>query len=487
MQLRLVALVLFVVLAGCSPEPEAPFIVLPDTRPPELIYATSLGRWSDQLAELPGIDPTSVIPIPQFESNGEPGPGATSAWARDSWLFLRRGEVPAVLLMPGNDAFHAWIADRFPAVPVATRTAAQRGWPDQRYDAGGNVLASPPLGDKYPHGRLIVGAGLQDEIRTFLACQKVQAGPDGRLIAVDTSALRTGHVDEIIGFVPAAGTPPFRLVLPDPAAALELLRNVPRDRAIFYTEGSREAIGRVTRAGTRYVDDADRDFSEAKWRYVRIIAGTGTGQIGRIAKAEACRLWVDKVWDLRGRPPSDSPTRALQAALNGQAESMPIWIEVPDGTSRYLVVEGSQLWLDGAGEPVPAIITAGELADDKAIADAAERSAKRIAAAKDVLRRELGIGAEHILRLPVLHIDDGEGGDAWCLTPNPVNLLNLGRLVVVLKTFGPRTNPPDDATDVLARAIHTALAPRDVRFLDGWDALHRDNGGPRCGTNVLRR
>ena len=218
-----------------------------------------------------------------------------------------------------------------------------------------------------------------------------------------------------------------------------------------------------------------------------IIAGAGTGQVGRIAKAAAHRLWVDKVWDLRSRPPADSPTRTLQAPLNGQAASMPIWIEVPDSTSRYLLVEGSQHWLDGAGEPIPAVITAGELANDKAIADAAARFDKRVAAIESLLCRELGIRSDHVLRLPVLHIDNGRGGDAWCLTPNPVNLLNLEGLVIVLKTFGPRTNPADDSTDVLAHAIRTALAPRDVRFLDGWDALHRDNGGPRCGTNVLRR
>lgn len=487
MRISLVGIALCGTLAGCSPEPEAPFVVPPETRPAELVCATSLGNWADRIAALPGVAPASVVPIPQFEPSGEPGPGATSAWVRDSWLFLRRSAIPAVLLLPGNDAFHAWIADRFPIVPLAARTAAERGWPAQRYDAGGNIIASPPLGRRHPHGRLIIGARLQDEIKGFLARQAVQTGPDGRLIEVDTSALRTGHVDEIIGFVPATDPPGFRLILPDSSAALALLRSTPRDRALFYTEGSREGTGRITAAGTRYVQDDGRDLSEANWRYVRIIGGTGAGQVGRIAKVEKHRLWIDKVWDLRGRHPANSPTQALQAALNGQAESMPIWIEVPDDTSRYLVAEGSQHWLDGAGEPVPALITAGELADDKAIADAAARSEKRIAAVEGLLLRELGIGAGHVLRLPVLQIDDGEGSDTWCLTPNPVNLLNLGGLVVVLKTFGPRTAPPDDSTDVLARAIRTALAPRDLCFLDGWDALHRNNGGPRCGTNVLRR
>jgi hypothetical protein len=59
----------------------------------------------------------------------------------------------------------------------------------------------------------------------------------------------------------------------------------------------------------------------------------------------------------------------------------------------------------------------------------------------------------------------------------------------MLAPFGPRRGEGEGATDVFVEEWTRALAGIGVRpvFLDGWNALHRLDGGARCGTNVLRR
>jgi hypothetical protein len=54
--------------------------------------------------------------------------------------------------------------------------------------------------------------------------------------------------------------------------------------------------------------------------------------------------------------------------------------------------------------------------------------------------------------------------------------------------FGPRRKPADPESDVFRQAWKVAFASLGLRaqFLDGWDGLHRLDGGARCATNVLR-
>jgi hypothetical protein len=100
------------------------------------------------------------------------------------------------------------------------------------FDGGGNLEVSPPVtlksGKRYPWGRIYYGPGrsfgtaaeqaIDPDLKAFLNAQVVQ-----KPFEVDTAWLAVGHVDEIISFVPAPGSPGFKLLLASPRYAYEIL------------------------------------------------------------------------------------------------------------------------------------------------------------------------------------------------------------------------------------------------------------------------
>ena len=91
----------------------------------------------------------------------------------------------------------------------------------------GNLEATPPFTDRQGHrfryGRLITGKqgelSMHPGVLRFLEAQGVQWPP----IVVDTSWLAIGHVDEVVNFVPAKTRAGFKVLLPSPKTARELL------------------------------------------------------------------------------------------------------------------------------------------------------------------------------------------------------------------------------------------------------------------------
>ena len=91
----------------------------------------------------------------------------------------------------------------------------------------GNIEATPPhtdrLGRRFPYGRVITGKqrelAMHPGVMRFVEAQGVQWPP----IVVDTSWLSIGHVDEVVNFVPAKGKAGFKVLLPSPKAARDLL------------------------------------------------------------------------------------------------------------------------------------------------------------------------------------------------------------------------------------------------------------------------
>ncbi|MCK6556305.1 protein-arginine deiminase domain-containing protein [Candidatus Binatia bacterium] len=86
-------------------------------------------------------------------------------------------------------------------------------------DAAGPSLPSHP---RAPFGKIILGdctpRPAHDDFRKFLLAQKVQP-----VLALDTSWLSVGHVDEFLSFVPASSGKPFRLLIASVWAMDELL------------------------------------------------------------------------------------------------------------------------------------------------------------------------------------------------------------------------------------------------------------------------
>jgi len=91
----------------------------------------------------------------------------------------------------------------------------------------GNLEVTPPFTDRqgrlFPYGRVITGKqaelGMHPAVMKFLEAQEMQWPP----IVVDVSWLMIGHVDEVVNFVPAKTKAGFKVLLPSPDAAREML------------------------------------------------------------------------------------------------------------------------------------------------------------------------------------------------------------------------------------------------------------------------
>jgi hypothetical protein len=97
------------------------------------------------------------------------------------------------------------------------------------------------------------------------------------------------------------------------------------------------------------------------------------------------------------------------------------------------------------------------------------------------VRSALRLPESNALRLPAIFLTPGEDATcAFALTPSLVNLPTIGDAIVLLRPFGPRRDPADDATDVLLAAARSALrhAGGTSHFLDGWDALTGTTAAP---------
>ena len=102
----------------------------------------------------------------------------------------------------------------------------QAGWNDWY----GNIEATPPhtdrQGRRFPYGRVITGKHdgftMHPGVLKFLEAQGVQWPP----IVVDTSWLVIGHIDEVVNFVPAQSKAGFKVLLPSPKAAREMLEKL---------------------------------------------------------------------------------------------------------------------------------------------------------------------------------------------------------------------------------------------------------------------
>jgi Protein-arginine deiminase (PAD) len=133
----------------------------------------------------------------------------------------------------------------------------------------GNLEATPPYTDRqgqvFPFGRIITGKqrelAMHPGVMGFLEAQGVQWPP----ITVDTTWLLIGHVDEVVNFVPAKGKPGFKVLLPSPKAARDmlevLLEKGLQETPVFAETEDEMTLGklRMTIAGTSEnlaIDDA---------------------------------------------------------------------------------------------------------------------------------------------------------------------------------------------------------------------------------------
>jgi protein-arginine deiminase len=142
--------------------------------------------------------------------------------ARAGLSGLRKGSGPSAAMLDQQVAMWLRRQGVVTVTPGIPRKNAR--WNDWY----GNVEATPPhtdrQGRRFPYGRVITGKQheftMHPGVLKFLEAQEVQWPP----IVVDTSWLAIGHVDEIVNFVPAKAKAGFKVLLPSPKAAREMLK-----------------------------------------------------------------------------------------------------------------------------------------------------------------------------------------------------------------------------------------------------------------------
>ncbi|MBG0564859.1 protein-arginine deiminase family protein [Actinoplanes aureus] len=131
------------------------------------------------------------------------------------------------------------------------------------FDSTGNLEATPPVtvgGKHYPFGRVYFGPGrgadtFDPKVRDFLRAQIVQDP-----IEVNTGWLSVGHVDEVISFVPAPSGKGFKLVLPSPRRAYEILDKLKATHGSEPILKGRKLLVRFPAPGDTLVERTISDF-----------------------------------------------------------------------------------------------------------------------------------------------------------------------------------------------------------------------------------
>ena len=359
-------------------------------------------------------------------------------------------------------------------------------------DLGGNIELMPPTA-RWPLGRVLVGDTISPKLLRFLDDQGLQ---DPFQIGVEW--LRVGHVDEALAIVP--GEEGWTLVVADPTQARSLLGPLAPD-AVFFARG-RSAGGLELEASagsseTELMDSLGTDFRRPEWdsmKYVRIYEGTGAGQVARIASRGKGTLTVDKVWQTPTRASDmgfsgfrDSAVDSVTGLIDGiSAPPRGRWSEVPDATSRYVLVEDTLFWLDAVGREVPAVISVHEVRSDSLMWALNEEAASRL---DDIVRRISQAAGEevNVVRVPDFFMgsfvpDTKVIEDAFAFAPALANLQVAGGRVFFGQGYGPR----DANGDAVLQGGFAALMPGPVHAIDGWDRYHRWTGNVHCFTYVKR-
>lgn len=127
-----------------------------------------------------------------------------------------------------------------------------RGKSAEWIDWYGNLEVSPPVkakGRDFRNGRIYAGTqaerAMHPEVIKFLEAQ----GAQGPVLWLDTSWLVIGHVDETVSWVPSKVGAPFRMMIPSPRLAVEIIK-----------QAEQHAPGGILNRGTKREGDKPGEF-----------------------------------------------------------------------------------------------------------------------------------------------------------------------------------------------------------------------------------
>jgi protein-arginine deiminase len=143
------------------------------------------------------------------------------------------------------------------------RKGSDRGRSAEWIDWFGNLEVSPPLaagGREYPFGRAYAGTqgvrAMHPDVIRFLDAQSVQ----GPVLWLDTSWLLIGHVDETVSWVPSRIGRSYRMIVPSPRLALEILAKAEADApGCILNRGTKRPMDKPGESSERTVAEALAD------------------------------------------------------------------------------------------------------------------------------------------------------------------------------------------------------------------------------------
>ncbi|MDT0343649.1 protein-arginine deiminase family protein [Streptomyces litchfieldiae] len=186
-----------------------------------------------------------------------PGPDGTAHRMR---VLLRSADVMpegSSADFPLRDAGRsAFTVLRGPGTAVLQQYDADRVGDDEHsalwgsFSSTGNFLVAPP-DERFPAGRVLYGSNLELAAPDATFTRLLQAQHEQEPLAVDTSWLAVGHIDEFLSFVPAGTERGWAAVVADPELGRDLLTEAGADALLDderLTAGTRLAAAGIDRA-----------------------------------------------------------------------------------------------------------------------------------------------------------------------------------------------------------------------------------------------
>jgi protein-arginine deiminase len=182
---------------------------------------------------------------------------------------------------------------------------------------------------------------------------------------------------------------------------------------------------------------------------------------------------------------------------------------VPDSTSEkgFRLVVGDALvgleWLDTVDPDMQIpqyrgaphnVNTVGQIQEDQALRALQEELQEDfIEPAVEIMKAELGLTEDDIIRLPALYEEPGGGCGTTtaALIPGTVNLIVANfvdetPMIFTADPFFRGSNDTQDDDIFIAEIERLLPAELDIHWLDDWNAYHAALGEVHCGSNVVR-
>ncbi|KAG8506611.1 Protein-arginine deiminase type-6 [Galemys pyrenaicus] len=208
----------------------APWIMTPNTQPPEEVYVCSIFGNDDFLKSVTTLAKKAKVKLTvcSLEENME------DRWVQDEmeigYIQAPHKTLPVVFDSPRNRGLKEYPVKCLLGPDFGYVTRGPQTGPVTNLDSFGNLEVSPPVrvGEKkYPLGRILIGNSsfpstesqeMHQALQDFLGAQQVQAP-----VKLYSDWLCVGHVDEFLSFVPAHKKG-FRLLLASPRSCYKLFQ-----------------------------------------------------------------------------------------------------------------------------------------------------------------------------------------------------------------------------------------------------------------------